>query len=145
MTMAIRPYTYEDLEAVVAVFRSNIPKYFTPPEEQGLRDYITEHPQNYFVGTIEDVIVACGGFALNADRTVSMCWGMVRSSHIGTGLGRELLEYRIEAARALYGDLPLVVSTSQHTRGFYERFGFNLIEHIPDGFSPGIDVCTMRR
>ena len=34
--MNIRPYTPEDLDAVVAIFRSNIPKYFTAEEEPGL-------------------------------------------------------------------------------------------------------------
>jgi hypothetical protein len=38
----------------------------------------------------------------------------------------------------------LVISTSQHTSGFYEKLGFRLTEHVPDGYGPGIDTCRMR-
>jgi predicted GNAT family N-acyltransferase len=69
---------------------------------------------------------------------------MVRNDHLGTGLGRELTQFRIDMARDRYGRLPMVISTSQHTRAFYEKFGFELTRHEVDGFSPGIDICEMR-
>jgi len=90
-------------------------------------------------------VVAAGGIAINEDQTVSLCWGMVRSDHLGTGLGRELTACRIEKAQEKFGDMPLITRTSQHTQGFYEKFGFRLIEHTPDGFGPGIDFCLMQR
>jgi|SRR5687767_244506 len=143
--MNIRPYTPGDLSAVVAIFRSNIPKYFGPEEESGLRGFFTERSGDYFVMEMGGEVVGAGGIALNDDGTVSLCWGMLRSDHIGKGLGRTLTEFRIEKAREKFGPLPLVISTSQHTQGFYEKFGFRLIEHRPDGFGPGIDICRMRK
>ena len=143
--MNLRPYTSADLEAVIAIFRSNIPKYFGPDEESGLRDFLTDpRSSDYFVMERDGAVIGAGGFALNDDQTVSLCWGMVRSDHLGTGLGRELTAFRIQKAREKYGPLPLVISTSQHTQAFYERFGFRLIYHKPDGFGPGIDICKMR-
>ena len=142
--MKFRPYDPADLDAVVAIFRSNIPKYFGSGEEAGLRDFLEIRVEDYFVGELNDEIIAAGGIALNDDQTVSLCWGMVRADHLGTGLGRELTEFRIEKSRKKHGDLPLVISTSQHTRAFYEKFGFRLIDHTPDGFGPGIDICKMR-
>jgi len=129
---------------VVAIFRSNIPKYFGPGEEPGLRDFLGKFADDYFVFELDSEIIGAGGIALNDDRTVSLCWGMIRSDHLGTGLGRELTEFRIHKAREKFGALPLVISTSQHTKGFYERFGFRLVSHTPDGFGPGIDICNMR-
>jgi predicted GNAT family N-acyltransferase len=142
--MHLRPYTPEDLDEVIEIFRSNIPKYFGSDEEPGLRSFLSNHRSHaYFVGEIDGRVIGAGGIALNADDTVSLCWGMIRSEVIGKGLGREMTEFRIEKAREKFGALPLVISTSQHTQGFYEKLGFKLTEHTPDGFGPGIDICKM--
>ena len=153
--MHFRPYALVDIDPVVEIFRSNIPKYFGPIEEPGLRNFLyalsgdpaageSGRDVDYFVGELDAEVVAAGGIALNDDQTVSLCWGMVRSDLIGKGLGRELTDFRIQRAREKFGSLPLVISTSQHTAGFYEKFGFRLTSHQPDGFGPGIDTCKMR-
>ena len=143
--MNLRPYNPIDLESVVEVFRSNIPKYFGPGEEAGLRDFLLDtRGEDYFVAELNGEIIGAGGIAPNEDGTVSLCWGMLRSDYIGKGHGRKMTEFRIRMAREKFGDVPLVTSTSQHTRGFYEKFGFRVTEHTPDGFGPGIDTCKMR-
>ncbi|MEQ1643252.1 MAG: GNAT family N-acetyltransferase [Pyrinomonadaceae bacterium] len=143
--MLIRQYLESDIDAVVEVFRSNIPKYFGSSEETGLRDYLSDLSEHYYVIEIDGKVVGAGGIALNDDDTVSLCWGMVHRDHLGTGLGRLLTEYRIERSLDVFGQKPLVTSTSQHTEGFYQKFGFVTVEHTPDGFGPGIDICKMRR
>jgi ribosomal-protein-alanine N-acetyltransferase len=142
--MQFRPYTNADLETVVAIFRSNIPKYFSPEEEAGLHNFFAERAADYYVVEVAGEVTGAGGIALNDDRTVSLCWGMLRSDYIGKGLGRALTEFRIAKARENFGPLPLVISTSQHTQGFYEKFAFRLTERTADGFGPGIDTCQMR-
>jgi predicted GNAT family N-acyltransferase len=143
--MNLRPYEPADLDAVIEVFRSNIPKYFGPGEEPGLREFLSDpRSSDYFVCEVEGSVIGAGGIALNDDETVSLCWGMIRSDLLGRGLGKQLTEFRINAARNKHPALPLVISTSQHTQGFYERFGFRLTHHEPDGFGPGIDICKMR-
>lgn len=142
--MELRPYTDNDLDSVIAIFRSNIPKYFGPDEEPGLRSFLNDRRgANYFVGEVDGEMLAAGGIALNDDRTVSLCWGMVRADRIGTGLGQRLTEARIALARERFGQLPIRISTSQHTQGFYEKFGFHLRSYQKDGFGPGIDRCEM--
>ena len=142
--MKIRPYISADLEDIVAIFRSNIPKYFGPDEEPGLREFLRDFPDNYFVCELGGEVVGSGGIELNADGTVSLCWGMIRADHLGTGLGKQLTEFRIERSRKLHKNAPIVISTSQHTQGFYEKLGFHLTRHVPDGFGPGIDICEMQ-
>jgi predicted GNAT family N-acyltransferase len=143
--MKIRPYTSEDLDDVVKLFRSNLGKYFVEAEEQELRGFLAEYSEDYYVVEIIDEIVAAGGIALNPDQTISLCWAMVRNDLIGTGLGRALTLFRMQKARKKWGDRPLVTSTSQHTEGFYKKLGFATVEHVPNGFGPGIDVCKMVR
>ena len=141
----IRSYDPADLDAVVAIFRSNIPKYFGPEEEPGLRNFLQdERGEDFFMLEIEGDPVGCGGIALNGDETVSLCWGMIREDHLGAGLGKALTEFRIALSADKFPGVPMVISTSQHTEGFYEKFGFRLIEHTPDGYGPGIDICKMR-
>ena len=145
--MHIRLYSPDDLEDVVRVFRSNIPKYFVPEEETGLRDFLSNQQGQYFTCELGIEIIGAGGIALNVggnEETVSLCWGMIRSDFLGKGLGRTLTEYRITAAREKYGPLPIIISTSQHTRGFYEKLGFRSTRYEADGFGPGIDICEMR-
>lgn len=143
--MNIRQYESTDLEKVLELFRSNIPKYFGPSEEPGLRDFLVNHPQHYYVIEINGEVAAAGGIGLNNDDTVSLCWGMVHNDHLGTGLGKLLTQYRIERSREIFGTKPMVTSTSQHTEGFYSKFGFVTIAFTPDGFGPGIDICNMRK
>lgn len=145
LPIEMRPYKNEDLEAVLAVFRSNIPKYFVPTEEAELREFLAAHAEAYYVCEVDGEVVGAGGFAANSDgQTVSLCWGMVRSDHLGTGLGKKLTMFRIEKARENFGGRPIVISTSQHTQGFYEKLGFEMTRHTPDGYGPGIDKCEMR-
>ena len=139
----MRKFINGDLEAVVAIFRSNIPKYFSPAEEAGLRDFLA-NCSDYYVAEKDAVIIAAGGIAKNSDDTVSLCWGMVRNDLIGTGVGKKLTEFRIALSSKKFGDLPLTICTSQHTKGFYESLGFRVTEQIVDGFGPGIDNCKMR-
>lgn len=143
--MKIRPYVAKDLNAVVAIFRSNIPKYFGPGEEQGLHDFLRDtRAEDYYVVEMDGEVVGSGGIALNDDETVSLCWGMIRRDHLGTGLGKELTKFRIDLSAEKYRGMAMVISTSQHTEGFYEKFGFRTVEHTSDGFGPGIDICKMR-
>jgi predicted GNAT family N-acyltransferase len=145
--MNIRPYTPADMEAVVAIFRSNIPKYFTPEEEPGLHSFMNDRLDDYYVVEVDGSVVGCGGIALNADidpQTVSLCWGMVREDHLGTGLGKALTEFRIGLAIEKYPGIAITIGTSQHTEGFYQKYGFVTVEHTSDGYGPGIDMCRMR-
>lgn len=144
--MQIRAYKKEDLTAVVNIFRSNIPKYFTPEEEPGLHEFLGGYAEDYYVIEVDGEIVGSGGVAWNDldNPTVSLCWGMVRADRIGTGLGKKLTEFRIKYTREKYGEVPLTIGTSQHTQGFYEKYGFRLTEYEKDGYGPGIDMCKMR-
>ena len=69
---------------------------------------------------------------------------MIREDHLGTGLGKALTEFRIETAQEKYPGLTITIGTSQHTEGFYQKFGFVTTEHTVNGYGPGIDMCRMR-
>ena len=58
---------------------------------------------------------------------------MVRQDRHRRGVGRLLLLHRMADEAAT-----VVVNTSQHTAGFFERFGFRTLSVRPDGFAPGL-------
>ena len=147
--MRVRDYTTADRSACLVVFDSNVPEFFVLPEREEFADFLNALPGPYLI--VEDeagVVCGCGGYAIDAEtNTADMCWGMVLRDRHGTGLGRLLLDARLErvhsdpAAEAVEA---VALHTSQHTRGFYERRGFGVERVVPDGYAPGLDRCDMR-
>ena len=141
----VRPYEPRDRDACLDLFDSNVPVFFDLSVRAGFAEFLDAMRWPYQVIVRDDRIVACGGHAVEADgTTAAQCWGMVDGRLHGGGLGRRLTEARIASARAVGGITAVRLDTSQHTEGFYRRFGFRVEAVTPDGFAPGIDKYEMR-
>ena len=102
----------------------------------------TDRP--HLVLTRAEQVVACGGLIINPDSgEARLSWGMAQNALHGTGLGTKLTEARLAIARNHPGITEIGLSTSQHTHGFYERFGFVATRVMPDGLAPGLDQWDM--
>ena len=144
----VRPYRAGDRDACLALFDGNTPRFFDPSERAAFVAWLEASTQPYLVieRAVEGAtrIVACGGHAIEAGGTVaSLCWGMVAQDVHGQGLGRALTQARLDAIRAVPQVARVSMNTSQHTQGFYARFGFVPVKVTPDGFGPGIDQWDM--
>lgn len=141
-----RTYGPEDIDGCLTLFDSNTPRFFDASERDSFVGFLQNQALRwpYQVITLDGRIVGCGGHAVESDGvSVALCWGMVDNSLHGQGLGRILTEARIAAARATPGISRVILNTSQHTQGFYARFGFEAATVTPDGFAPGIDRWDM--
>ncbi len=142
-----RPYASRDRSACLAIFDSNLPIFFAPHERDefcSVLDSTDAKDRPYLVLTRQGAVVACGGLTANTARgQASLAWGMVDRAFHGQGLGTLLTECRLALARATPGIAEVVLATSQHSRGFYERFGSTVSAVTPDGFAPGLDRCDM--
>lgn len=142
-----RPYMAADRAACLAIFDGNVPAYFAPEERAAFADHLDGLPAvgaPYLVLEDRGAVVGCSGLSFAAQGThASLSWGMVDRTRHGGGLGTRLLLARLAMARATPGLTELVLETSQHTRRFYERFGFAVLAVTPDGFGPGLDRCDM--
>ncbi len=132
--------------ACLELFDSNVPDYFLPPERAEFEAFLDDLPGPYFVGEIGDRVVACGGYAVDAETgRADLCWGMVHGELHRRGLGRRLARHRIEGALTDPGVSQVALQTSQHTADFYRALGFEVVEIEADGFGPGMDRYDMRR
>ena len=144
--MRVRDFRDDDVDGCLAVFDSNVPRFFTAPERPAFVAFLGALPGPYLVvEDDEERIVACGGLAIvPVTGRADLCWGMVRGDRHRSGLGRLLMEARLARALADPHVRVVALNTSQLTTGFYERFGFVTTEVIENGYAPGLDRCEMR-
>ncbi len=149
--MTTRKYLASDREACIALFNSNCPKYFDPEEISGLENWLngqdtgqitykTSEADYFYVTELNEKVVACGGFYIVKNQPrANMVWGMVDKLNHGQGIGKQLFQFRVEQITARYPKHAIVLDTSQHTVGFFEKLGFSVSKITPDGYGPGLD------
>lgn len=142
-----RPYEADDLSACLAIFDGNVPVFFAPEERVEFCEYLKSvdaTTTRYLVLVRDGVVLACGGLTIDqAQRKASLSWGMVDRKLHGQRLGTRLTQARLTLARSVPGLLEVVLSTSQHTHGFYEGFGFKAWLVTPRGFGFTLDRWDM--
>lgn len=123
--MDILRYTEKHKEACINIFRSNIEIYFAEWEFSLFEEYLKKYAKksHFYVLIEHDQIVACGGFEKN-EGVANLTWGMVDRHYHQQHLGEKLLMFRLETIKQEYGSIPIEIDTSQHTRGFFEKYGF---------------------
>jgi N-acetylglutamate synthase-like GNAT family acetyltransferase len=141
----LRLFQPHDRAACLALFDSNAPPFFAPEERPDFERFLNHPPETYFV--VEDRpgrVVACGGFAANPSAGLGeLTWGMVARTEHGKGIGRFLLRARLLLLAQRHEIARVRLDTSQHTRGFFERDGFVVVSHTPDGYAPGLHRYEM--
>jgi predicted GNAT family N-acyltransferase len=64
------------------------------------------------------------------------------------GYGSALLNYRIEMAFDVCSDFPITIDTTQHTKAFFEKFGFRSTNTTENYYATGlhrIDMVKLNR
>ena len=143
----IRPYEWADRPAVLAVLRSNVPRYFAADEAEGLTRTLDGPDGPHWVVEADGAVVGYGGFEVSRTyNRVTLCWGMVAAPHHGRGIGHRLLAHRATEARRLApaGTAHLVVDTTPEAAGFYRRHGFEEVSAWPGGYRAGFDMVVLR-
>jgi ribosomal protein S18 acetylase RimI-like enzyme len=137
--MNLRPYTSTDFEACLAIFDSNVPRFFAPEERAEFIEFLEQPMGVYFV--VEDelkALIGCGGYGEIKGIGV-LTWGMVRHDLHKQGVGRFLLRERIAHLKAYQPHLREIhMNTSQHSVNFFEREGFRATKVKMNGFAPGL-------
>jgi ribosomal protein S18 acetylase RimI-like enzyme len=138
--VTLRPYTPADRDACLAIFDSDCPRYVAPEERPLFEAYLAAPKGRYAVLAADDgTIVGCGGVMTERDgREAHLTWGLIHAGHHRHGLGRAMTLERLRWIAEMPGIERVVMDTSQHTAGFYERLGFRLTRIVENGYAPGL-------
>jgi ribosomal protein S18 acetylase RimI-like enzyme len=142
----LRPWRAEDRDLGQALFDSNTPGHFAAIEKADFLAFVDALPGPYFVlESLDGEALGCGGYAGHPkDPSVAaLCWGMVRADLHGRRLGERLLTERLARIAADPAFETVDIETTQHSRGFFARYGFVQTALAPDGFAPGMDRVDM--
>ena len=141
MSMILRKYTAEDFDACIALFKSNIPEFFSPEELDEYRKYLKAHDGGHLViESPEGQLLATGGYYLR-DGVGRLSNGLVAKDRHGEGIGRVLIEARLKALKEICKTIQ--IDTSQKTEGFYAKLGFKTTNREKNGFGSGLDSVSM--
>ena len=146
MKTKIRRYRPTDRKQVLAAFRTNVPDHFPASEESWLRACLDDPDGPLFVMVENKDVIAFGGYEISPFYNLAtLVFGLVRADRHGTGLGRELLAYRLRhMAKGKMRPRYVTVDTHPHTAGFFERCGFVEIARWPGGYRSGRDRVDLR-
>jgi len=142
--MEIQPYSATHFEQCVAIFISNIDKFFAEYELAEFRTFLdyAATSNTYYVVVEDDAVVACGGYEIFNEQ-MALTWGMVQRDLQGKGYGKTLTLHRLDAIKSGYKNTSVIIDTSQHTKGFYEKQGFVVQSIEENGFAQGLDKYYM--
>ncbi|MCX6186597.1 MAG: GNAT family N-acetyltransferase [Bacteroidetes bacterium] len=141
MEIRIREFEIQDKEACLIAFDSNVPLFFTKNEVNDFSHFLDTFQnkpianKTYFYAVIlENEVIGCGGFGDKENvGIVSLAWGLIHKDFHNKGFGEQLLKYRLERIERIYSMKSVFVDTTQHTYGFFEKYGF-VVSKITDNY-----------
>ena len=143
-SLSFAKYTSEHRDACVDVFQSNSPKYFLDYELDLFLAFLDREDCPYFVVFDSTRVVGCGGYGQREDSEwADLCWGMVDQRWHGKHVGAYLLFLRLDKIITDTDVSHVRLDTSQHTFGFFEKFGFNTEWTKAEGYGEGLDKYEM--
>ena len=144
-TLSTREYAGEDRVACLGLFDGNTPEFFAPEERIEYANFLDHLPCSYLViSSLADGVIGAGGYYVTDEPSVGgLAWGLVARAWQRRGVGRELLQLRLSRLRS-NGVSAVRVRTSPRSRGFFEHLGFRVVQVVPRGFTPEIDLVELR-
>ena len=140
----IRSYSAKDFEQVVILLRANTPQSFSPLEESDLVQYLKNKTEDYFVIEKENQVIGSGGINYSDQNSIGIIsWDIIDPNHQGLGIGRMLLNHRLNLLKKTESIQKVIVRTSQIAFPFYEKAGFEIKEVKIDYWAKGFDLYLM--
>ncbi|MEO5790031.1 MAG: GNAT family N-acetyltransferase [Gelidibacter sp.] len=141
----IRAYTNKDKSKVIELLRKNTPEYFDPSEESDFEKYLENEVEDYFVYEQNSEIIGAGGINyFPEEKLARISWDMINPKSQGNGIGKELIQYRINLLNANPSIEFIMVRTSQLVHKFYGKMGFELEKVEKDFWAKNFDLYQMQ-
>lgn len=141
----IRKYSNSDRLKIIELLRKNTPEYFDPSEEKDFVNYLENEVEDYFVYEINSEIIGAGGINYFMEQKLArISWDVIAPNLQGKGIGKKLIQYRINHIREKDNVELIVVRTTQLVSKFYEKMGFELEKIEKDFWAKGFDLYQMK-
>lgn len=138
-----QPYTPLFLEPCLALFDLNTPTYFATNERDDYLAFLSEKPDFYQIGVLDNEVVAA--FGLVCDKHAKrgrINWIMVNPHAHGKGIGRKMMQH--SAALAMDSGVNAIdIAASHLSAPFFAKFGAEIVLETPDGWGQGMHRVDM--
>jgi len=141
-----RAYQDSDQADCLAIFRSNVPKYFGEKEISGFIESLADPDDLFEVLIVDEKIIGVGGIAIIQEREEGrLCFGIIHRDHHKKGFGKLLLERRLERILEYEFVKKITHETGEGTYRFFEKYGFQTLRIDDDPEGIGIDFYQMEK
>lgn len=140
----IRSYQVDDKKSLLALLGLLVPTYFAEEEIADLDRYLDQEIELYFVAELHGRIVAAAGINFEKEAGIGkLSWDFVHPEEQGKGIGKKMLQHRLEILKSMNDIQIISVRTSQLAFQFYEKNGFEIVDIRNDYWAPGFDMYKM--
>ncbi len=149
MTTSLRAYHPSDKNECMNAFKSNVPLFFTVEEIEEFENFLTRLDSGivntqFFVVIHNQQLIGCGGFGDRENTNIySLAWGLIHKDYHKKGFGKQLLIHRLEEIKKLNLTVPVIIDTTQHSYGFFEKYGFRTTKITLDYYTKGMHRYDM--
>ena len=141
----IREYSNNDKSKTIELLRQNTPEYFASSEEVDYEKYLENEIEDYFVYEENSTIIGAGGINYLWDEKIArISWDIIDSKNQGKGIGKKLIQHRINHLNKKPNIELIIVRTTQLVYRFYEKMGFELEKIEKDFWAKGFDLYHMK-
>lgn len=141
----IEAYQEQYKESVLEIFDRNSPRYFHSDERKDFVHYLDSETEDYFILKDHGKIVGCGGINYFPEaHKARISWDLFLPEYQGRGLGRLLLQHRIDTIKKKKHFKLIEVRTSQLAFGFYKKNGFKIDMIQANFWADGLDLYLMK-
>lgn len=141
----IREFKPKDKQVLIEILKLNTPKYFAESEVDDFALYLDNAIEKYFVVETQGKIIGAGGINFNYyNKEGRISWDFIHPEFQGRGVGKKLLNHRIELLKSMGNIKKITVRTSQSAYKFYEKNGFQLQNIIKDYWAIGFDLYRLK-
>jgi len=149
MEIIIRAYRSTDKNECMEAFKTNVPKFFSDQEVFDFADFLERIEKGiddipFYVLSYNQKVIGCGGYAKDQNNAIfTLAWGLIHNDFHKKGFGEKLLSYRLEEIKRLYKNSSVIIDTTQHSAGFFEKYGFVTTKETENYYALGMHRIDM--